>query len=66
MLSRNTPLVNKYVMKSVPCWFYYPNDLISLANTLVKSNISKVSVSVMNLTCLARFIKLATPEVVER
>jgi Pyruvate/2-oxoacid:ferredoxin oxidoreductase delta subunit len=39
MLSRNTPLVNKYeyVMKSVTCWFYCPIDFISLANTLMKS-----------------------------
>lgn len=66
MLSRNTPLINKYVTKSVPCWFYYPNDFISLANTLMNSKISKPSVSVMNSTCLARSIKLATPEVVER
>jgi len=66
MLSRNTPLVNKYVMKSVSCWFCYPTDFVSLANTLMKSNISKAPISVMNSTCLACFIKLATPEVVER
>jgi len=53
-------------MKSVRGWFYYPTDFVSLANTLMKSNISKASVSVMNSTCLARFINLATPDVVER
>lgn len=66
MLSRNKPLVNKNVMKSVPCWFYYPIDFVSLANTVVQSHISEASISVKNSTCLARFIKLATPEVVER
>lgn len=66
MLSRNTPLINKYVMKSVPGWFYYPIEFVPMANKLMKSNISKASVNVMNSTCLARFINLATPEVVER
>ena len=53
-------------MKSVPGWFYYPIEFVPMANKLMKSNISKASVNVMNSTCLARFINLATPEVVER